>query len=122
MSASGAIIEHMFEQSDALKHDRLLAARAALSTVELRIGTAREGGDKAPLPVAATVAELLPQGLRRGTVTSIVGSTSLVLALAGEASQAGSWIAMVGMPHVGLVAAARRGIDLARTEPADEAA
>jgi len=47
-------------------------------------------------------------------VVSVTGSTSLILALMAEASRAGSWVAMVGMPQVGVVAAARRGIDLAR--------
>lgn len=66
------------------------------------------------MPLAEHVATLLPQGLRRGTAITVAGSTSLMLALAGEASRQGSWIAMVGMPHVGVVAAARRGVDLAR--------
>jgi hypothetical protein len=104
----------MFERSATAQEERLAAARAALGEVQARIGAAREGGERAPLPLAASVAELLPGGLRRGTVLSVSGSTSLVLALAGEASREGSWVAIVGMPHVGLVAAARRGVDLAR--------
>lgn len=104
----------MFERSVMAQEERLAAARAALGEVQARIGTAREGGERASLPLAASVAELLPGGLRRGTVLSVSGSTSLVLALAGEASREGSWVAVVGMPHVGLVAATRRGVDLAR--------
>ena len=92
----------------------MAAARAALGTVQARMGTAREGGERAPLPLTESVATLLPHGLRRGTAITVAGSTSLMLALAGEASRQGSWIAMVGMPHVGVVAAARRGVDLAR--------
>lgn len=80
----------------------------------MRMGTDREGGERAPLPLAEQVVTLLPHGLRRGSAITVVGSTSLMLALAGEASRQGSWIAMVGMPHVGVVAAARRGVDLAR--------
>jgi len=34
--------------------------------------------------------------------------------LVAEASREGSWTAMIGMPQVGVVAAARRGIELAR--------
>ena len=104
----------MFERSATAQEERLAAARAALGEVQARMGASREGGERAPLPLAASVAELLPGGLRRGTVLSVSGSTSLVLALAGEASREGSWVAIVGMPHVGLVAAARRGVDLAR--------
>lgn len=104
----------MFERHAQTQEARLAAARAALGAVQARMGTEREGGTRAPLPLAEQVATLLPQGLRRGTAITVAGSTSLMLALAGEASREGSWIAMVGMPHVGVVAAARRGVDLAR--------
>ena len=61
------------------------------------------------------MAPLLPGGtLRRGTVVAVEGATSLVLALIARASREGSWSAIVGMPQVGVVAAARRGVDLAR--------
>jgi hypothetical protein len=61
------------------------------------------------------VAVLLPGGvLRRGSVVSVEGSTSLVLALLARASREGGWTAIVGLPHVGVVAASRRGIDLSR--------
>lgn len=93
---------------------RLERARAALASVEARIGAQREGGEREPLPVAEPVSSLLPGGLKRGTVAVVSGSTSLLLALAAEASRAGSWLAVVGMPHVGVVAAARRGVDLGR--------
>lgn len=104
----------MFESSATAREARLAAARAALTEVQTRIGAEREGGERVPLPLAESLEQLLPSGLRRGSVLSVVGSTSLVLALAGEASREGSWVAIVGMPQVGLVAAARRGIDLGR--------
>ncbi len=68
------------------------------------------------LPVAAEIAELLPWpgGIRRGTTVAALGSTSLLMALLAEASAAGSWAAVVGMPAFGAVAAAEHGIDLAR--------
>ena len=66
------------------------------------------------LPLAPTLNEVLPAGLRRGQVFAVEGSTSLVLAMVAEASREGSWAAMIGMPQVGVVAAARRGIELAR--------
>ncbi|MCW2631720.1 MAG: hypothetical protein JWR88_682, partial [Pseudonocardia sp.] len=45
-------------------------------------------------------------GLRRGSTVAVRGSTSLLLALLAEASAGGAWSAVVGMPGLGLVAAA----------------
>ena len=99
---------------DASQEERLSRARAALKGVETRIGAAREVWDRPALPLAADLAELMPEGLRRGQVVAVTGATSLMLALATEASRAGSWTAAIGMPTVGVVAAARRGIELSR--------
>lgn len=93
---------------------RLAVARAALAGVQRRVGTTRDRWEAPTLPLGAGLEELLPQGLRRGRVVAVEGSTSLMLALAAAASAAGSWTAAVGMPALGAVAAARRGLDLAR--------
>lgn len=69
------------------------------------------------LPVDPALAPLLPDGgLRRGSslVVGGVAGTSLVLALAAGASRAGSWVAAVGVPHLGARAAAQLGVDLGR--------
>ncbi|MEA5366848.1 hypothetical protein VA596_45460 [Amycolatopsis sp., V23-08] len=67
------------------------------------------------LPVAPALAGLFPAGgLRRGTTVSVTGSTSLVLALLAEATKAGSWAAVTGLPDLGLAAAAELGVDLDR--------
>jgi hypothetical protein len=67
------------------------------------------------LPVAPALAELLPAGgLRRGTTMAVTGSAALVLALLAEATQAGSWAAVTGMPDLGVAAAAELGVDLDR--------
>lgn len=67
------------------------------------------------LPALAPLAPLLPDGgLRRGSVVSVTGSTSLALALLAGASAAGSWCAAVGLPSLGVVAAAEMGIALDR--------
>ncbi len=100
----------MFEQA---RGDRLAAARAALKEVESRVGVARDDSRRI-WPVEEAWRALLPEGLPRGRAVSVNGSTSLLLALAGQASQQGAWVAAVGMPTVGVVAARRRGIDLAR--------
>lgn len=69
------------------------------------------------LPVAEVLAPLLPDGgLRRGTVVECTGEAalSLVLALAGRASAAGSWCGMVGIGDPGVVAATGYGVDPGR--------
>ncbi len=71
------------------------------------------------LPVLPALERLVPSGgLRRGTTVSVRssagGATSLALALAAEASQHGSWVAAVGLPSLGLVAADELGVALER--------
>jgi hypothetical protein len=70
------------------------------------------------LPVPPAFAELLPQGgLVRGSTVVTAGSaaTSLALALAGPATAGGAWCAVVGVAHLGLLAAAELGVALGRT-------
>jgi hypothetical protein len=69
------------------------------------------------LPVHEALRPLLPDGvLARGSVVGVrgVGATSLALGLAAEASRAGSWTVVVGLPAVGLAAASELGVDLGR--------
>jgi hypothetical protein len=67
------------------------------------------------LPVLPPLAELLPHGgLRRGTVVAVSGSLRLALALAAGTTQAGCWAAAVGVPELGVVAAAETGVVLRR--------
>lgn len=73
------------------------------------------------LPVLPALEALLPgAGLRRGTTVSVGaaagvgGATSLALALVAQASIAGSWVATVGVPSLGLVAADELGVALER--------
>ena len=75
-------------------------------------GPVASGSD---LPVAAEVRHLLPGGvLRRGRTVAVTGSRSLLLALLARASADGAWAAVVGLPALGVVAAAEAGIDLDR--------
>jgi hypothetical protein len=67
-----------------------------------------------PLPVPDGLAELLPDGLRRGSTIAVSGSVSLLLALLGAPSRQGAWTALVGMPAINAEAAAEAGIDLGR--------
>jgi hypothetical protein len=52
-------------------------------------------------------------GLRRGSTVGVHGSVSL-LALLSAATSEGSWAAVVGMPEMGLVAAAEMGVAVQR--------
>ena len=75
-----------------------------------------EVGVERSLPVTAALRPLLPGGsLRRGgTIAVASGSTSLLFALLAEASTAGSWCVAVGLPRLGLVAAAEAGMAVER--------
>ncbi|WP_410639522.1 hypothetical protein [Amycolatopsis sp. lyj-346] len=67
------------------------------------------------LPVVPALAGLLPgAGLRRGSTVAVHGGTSLLLALLAAAATSGSWAAVVGMPSLGITAAAEYGVDVAR--------
>jgi hypothetical protein len=81
------------------------------------------------LPVVAALRPLLPGGcLHRGGTIAVSGgidsgpgsstgagrATSLLYALMAEASTVGSWCAAVGLPRLGLVAAAEAGVAVHR--------
>jgi hypothetical protein len=72
------------------------------------------------LPVAPQLARLMPGGgLRRGSTVAVApgeraGATSLLLSLIATASATGAWCAVVGMPDLGMAAAAEAGIALSR--------
>ncbi|GAA1734273.1 hypothetical protein GCM10009809_31960 [Isoptericola hypogeus] len=99
--------------------DRVAAARAALRAAEQRTGrparTTETGGGRV-LPVHPALAALLPGGgLAAGALLAVHGSTTLLLALLASASRSGAWVAFVGAPAVGMLAAADAGIALGRT-------
>ncbi len=67
------------------------------------------------LPVVPELTDVLPhRGLRRGSTVSVIGSRLLVLSLLAEATARGSWAAVVGMPDLGVVAAAELGVEVSR--------
>ena len=71
--------------------------------------------DERLLPVVPALQSLLPgRGLRRGATVTVSRSAALALALVAGASAAGSWVAAVGLPDLGIVAAAESGIALER--------
>jgi hypothetical protein len=85
-------------------------------------GAVRSGRDIGPgrgvltgadlLPVLPALADLLPHGaLQRGSVVATGGWSLLCLALAVGPVTAGAWCAAVGLPELGVVAAADAGLD-----------
>jgi hypothetical protein len=87
------------------------AAAPELKNLVRPVSLARER----TLPVLPELADLFPEGgLRRGSTVTVSGGISLALALLAGPSQAGSWCAAVGLPSLGLVAAAEVGIALER--------
>nr|BFE75330.1 hypothetical protein GCM10020092_086310 [Actinoplanes digitatis] len=117
---------------------RMINGAAALADLIRPVGEADGFGANRVLPVLPELSGLLPsRSLRRGTTIavatgrspepdglahgahrnssrSLVGSTSLLLALISAASRAGSWCAVVGVPALGALAAAESGITLDR--------
>ena len=69
----------------------------------------------AVLPVATPLAAALPRGgLARGSVVSVLGQGATTLLYTLLAGPAGCWSALIGMPGLGLAAAAELGVDLNR--------
>jgi hypothetical protein len=68
------------------------------------------------LAVLPALHAVLPVGLRRGTVTAFTGpaATSMALAAAAGPTRAGSWLGVLGVSALGLVAAAELGVALER--------
>ena len=91
-------------------------AEAALRQIGGMATPVTLAGDRV-LPVVDQLASLFPtSGLRRGSTVAISGraSTSLALAVLAGPSRAGAWCAAVGLPSLGLVAAAEAGVALER--------
>jgi hypothetical protein len=88
----------------------------SVSTVsaQLRELASEQPGEEL-LPVLPALSGLLPGGgLRRGSVIAVERPGLLCVMLAAGASAAGSWCAVVGMPQLGVLAAADAGVDMDR--------
>ncbi len=106
---------------------RMVVGSAALAGLVRPASAPDPAGGHRVLPVRPELTGLLPgRGLRRGSTIAVgagtvgagqlrhSGTMSLLLALLAEASRAGSWCAVVGMPSFGAGAAAEAGIALDR--------
>lgn len=90
--------------------------RERLSKLIPKIGPVTFARDRV-LPVAGALEPLFPDaGLMRGSVIGCQGATamSVALALVAGPSAAGSWLAVIGVPSLGLRAASELGIALDR--------
>lgn len=96
--------------------ERLRWAEGLLREAEAKAGMAQESRLRELLPSVpgGGVARHLGVPLDRGSHIGVAGSTSLLLTLLGETAGAGRWVAIVGMPDLGVVAAGEYGVDLAR--------
>lgn len=103
--------------------ERLQAARALLQRSTDASGAQSPASN---YPVPAVLRDLLPLGVRRGAVGVVQGSSALLLSMLGEMSRHEAWIALVGFPTLGLLAAQQQGVDLSRVvvvpKPEDQAA
>ncbi|MXZ54541.1 MAG: hypothetical protein F4Z34_15300 [Acidimicrobiaceae bacterium] len=82
-----------------------------------RAGALAGGAHERRIPMEGALAPLLPEGsIRRGTAVAVsgLGSMTLAIALAAEASRRASWVAAVGMADLGVAALVERGVDLGR--------
>lgn len=67
------------------------------------------------LPTPEPLAALFPAGgLARGSTLAVGRSTSLLVALLAAVSNSGSWCAVVGLPALGVLAAAEAGVTVDR--------
>ncbi|MEN3362321.1 MAG: hypothetical protein V7637_6303 [Mycobacteriales bacterium] len=109
------MFERMFEY---LSMTTAAPERSGAARETRREARPRGAGDpleRALLPVLPALGPLFPDGaLRRGSTVAVAGSTSLLIAVLAGPSLAGSWCAVLGVPALGLVAAAGAGVAVDR--------
>lgn len=105
----GAVFADPVEGSPAGRHEVLADLQARIRRMQ------RNRLDTRELPTDPALSGLLPGGaLAAGGAYAVAGSTTLALGLLQAPSAAGAWCAVVGMPDLGVEAAAGLGIDLER--------
>lgn len=71
-------------------------------------------GFESLLSIPESLVDLLPAGLPKGAVAVLTGARSLTLSMAAAVTATGGYVALVGLPDIGLLAAAEMGADLDR--------
>ncbi len=103
--------------------EQLERLRRRMAEVPSGVGAARRGTivDHGPIPdseslllAPESLGGLLPAGLPKGTVGVLTGARSLTLSIAAAVTAAGGFVAIVGQPGLGLLAATEMGADLDR--------
>ncbi|MGK2881883.1 MAG: hypothetical protein ACSLE6_14185 [Mycobacterium sp.] len=103
--------------------EQLRQLRRKMAAVSGKVGSAHRGQaveqdtlapEEGLLPVPESLAELLLDGLPRGTVGVLTGARSLPLSMAAAVTAGGGHVALVGLPNAGLLAAVEMGADLSR--------
>ena len=85
-----------------------------ISRAAVGVASASQPRDRV-LPVLPVLRDLFPYGgLQRGSVVAVSGSGLLSLAIAAGASAAGAWCGVVGLPELGVRAAAGVGVEPGR--------
>ncbi|WP_315770371.1 hypothetical protein [Rhodococcoides kroppenstedtii] len=79
------------------------------------VPTAAQRPTRPVLPVPSALSELLPEGgLARGSVVAVSGAGSLLTGILASVTASGRHAAVIGMPRLGLLAAAEMGAQLHR--------
>lgn len=124
MSDGVDTIEHMFEYEGVTLtplHPETAPTTSGSSAARVAELQARINGMQAgapptrAIPTRADLSTLLPGGLREGTVLQVRHSTSLMAAVAAEASAAGRWTAWVGWAGLNAELLSSVGLRLDRT-------
>lgn len=128
MSARIDMLEHVFDhggmagaaalvlEPDALERPDESSRADVVRDLQARIRSMQRNRlDTRAIPTHPALADLLPgAALQAGGVYQVQSSTTLALALLQAPSEAGAWSAVVGMPDLGVEAAAGLGLDLER--------
>lgn len=118
MAAANALEIRQLDRAEQLKQ-----LRRQMAAVSGKVGNGHRGIERAAevlptseslLPIPESLAEMVPGGLPRGTVAVLSGAGSLPVSMAAAATAAGRHVAIVGLPDLGLLAAAEMGADLSR--------
>ena len=88
---------------------------ATVRSLQQRITSMQPARLDRGLPTPPSLRPLFPGGaLRKGAPVAVQGSLQLSLALLSSASASGAWCGVIGVPHLGIGAAAQTGLALER--------